>query len=36
MYNGEIKGILSGEEVTKENIYLYAIPQGGADDEKDT
>ena len=36
MYNGEIKGILSGEEVTKENIYLYAIPQGGADDEKAT
>lgn len=36
MYNGEIKGILSGEEVTKENIYLYAIPQGGTDDEKDS
>lgn len=34
MYNGEVKGILSGEEVTKENVYLYAIPQGGTDDEK--
>lgn len=30
MYNGEVKGILQGEEVTKENIYVHAIPQGGA------
>lgn len=29
MYNGQIKGILTGSEVAKENIYLYAIPQGG-------
>ena len=34
MYDGEVKGILVGNEVTKENIYLYAIPQGGAQDEK--
>lgn len=35
MYGGEVKGILSGEEVTKENVYVYAIPQGGAENETD-
>lgn len=32
MYNGEVKGILSGAEVTKENIYVHAIPQGGVEE----